>query len=66
MRETIRKWGGTIIGYIDVESNGDKTVRDFSGCILGYYRKSRNQTTDFSGRILYEGDMASALLVVRF
>jgi len=64
-RETIREFNGSIIGYIDTESNGDKTVKDFSGRILGYYRRSSDTTTNFSGRILYRGDMSAALLVIR-
>ena len=65
-RETIRTWGGTIIGYLDTESNGDVTARDFSGTILGYYRKGRNMTTDFSGTGLYQGNCASALIIEKY
>jgi len=64
MKETIRDWSGRTIGYIDHESNGDKKVTDWSGRTLGYYRKSSDTTVDWSGRILYRGDMASALLIV--
>lgn len=62
MRETIRDWTGCILGYVDTESNGDKTVRAFSGVILGYYRKSRDVTTDFYGRVLTKGDTAVSLI----
>ena len=62
MREPIRDLSRLIIGYIDTKPNGDKVVTNFSGVILGYYRKSSDTTTDFSGRVLYYGDMASALL----
>ena len=64
MREAIRKFNGTIIGYIETSSNGDKTVTNFMGKILGYYRKSSNHTTDFLGNILFIGDMSAALLVL--
>lgn len=64
MKETIRDFYGVILGYIDVNYNGDKTVTNFNGKILGYYKKSSNYTTDFYGKILYKGDMASALLVL--
>jgi len=66
MEERITDFGGRVIGYIETKSNGDKVVKEFGGRILGYYYSSRNVTTDFGGRILYHGDMASALLVVRF
>ena len=63
-REAIRTFAGVIIGYVETQGNGDKKVTAFSGRILGYYYKDRDVTTDFSGRILYRGDMASALLVL--
>jgi hypothetical protein len=63
--ETISTFSRSIIGYIETDSNGDKTVKDFSRKILGYYHHSSNTTTDFYGKILYLGDMASALLVLK-
>lgn len=65
MEETIRTFSGQTIGYIRTLSNGDKEVRNFTGKILGFYRKSRDVTTDFAGQILYRGDMSAALLVLR-
>ena len=59
---TIHNFYGQPIGTIRIESNGDKQARDFYGRILGYYRKDRNVTTDFYGRILYRGDMVASLL----
>lgn len=64
MTERICDFYGCCIGTIETSGNGDKTVRAFSGRILGYYKSSQNVTTDFYGRILYKGDMASALLVL--
>ena len=58
-RQTITQFSGKIVGFIDVDSNGDKTVRDFYGRILGYYRKSNNATTLFSGRIIAFGDVCA-------
>jgi hypothetical protein len=63
--ETISTFSRSIIGYIETDSNGDKTVRAFSRKILGYYHAGNNTTTDFYGKILYFGDMASALLVLK-
>ena len=56
-RQMIRQFSGKIVGFIDVDSNGDKTVRAFSGMILGYYRKNRDVTTDFYGKIIAWGDI---------
>jgi hypothetical protein len=63
--ETISTFSRSIIGYIETDSNGKKTVKDFSQKILGYYRPDNNTTIDFYGKILYFGDMASALLVLK-
>jgi len=60
--EKIKEFSGRIIAILTHENNGDITVRDFSGRILGYYRKSRDVTTDFSGRVLYYGNAAAALI----
>ena len=63
-RETIKEFSGSIIGYLDHEDNGDITVRAFSGKMLGRYEKSGDVTKDFYGKILYRGNMASALLIL--
>ncbi len=63
-RETIRDFAGSIIGYLDHESNGDINVRSFTGKNLGHYEASTDTTKDFYGRILYRGNMAAALLIV--
>lgn len=57
-RVEIRKYNGQIIGYYDVEDNGDKTVRDYSGRILGYYIKSTNTTTLYNRTIIARGDVS--------
>ena len=63
-RETIREFSGSIIGYLDHESNGDVYVRNFLGKNLGHYEASTDTTKDFYGRILYRGNMAAALLIL--
>lgn len=64
-RETIREFSGRIVGYLDHESNGDITVKNFSGTILGKYEARSDSTKDFYGKILYYGNMAPALLVLK-
>ena len=64
MRETIREFSGVIIGYLEHESNGDITVKNFYGKILGRYVAREDVTKDFYGKILYRGNMASALLIL--
>ena len=58
----IREFSGKIIGYIYVDEQGKKTVKDFSGKTLGYYYPDRDVTTDYAGKVLARGDIASALL----
>ena len=65
MTERICDFYGRCLGTIETEGNGNKTVKDFYGKILGYYDKNQNVTKDFYGRILYRGDMASALLITQ-
>ena len=61
--EIIRNPGFSIIGIVETQSNGDKTVYNYpEHQILGYYRKAQDQTVDFRGRILSYGDTAVALL----
>lgn len=62
-REQISEYAGRVIGYIETMPNGDKKITNFTGTILGYYKKAQNVTTDFFGRILYRGDMSAALLI---
>ena len=52
-----------IIGIIRTLPNGDIEARDFSSRrILGYYRKARNVTTDFYGRMLTQGNAVVGLI----
>lgn len=64
-RETIRNYSRMIIGYLDHESNGDIVVRNYSGMILGRYDARSDTTRNYSGQIIYYGNMAAALLVIR-
>lgn len=51
-----------MIGTVVEENNGDKTIKDFYGRPLGYYKKGRNVTTDFHGRVVASGDQLTMLL----
>ncbi len=64
MDEYIREYpSGMIIGILTTKPNGDVEARDFnSRMILGFYRKSRNVTTDFYGRTIATGNCVSALI----
>ena len=61
MEDTIKEFSGKILGTIRDEGS-ELVARNFSGKILGYYKKSSGTTTDFSGRILAYGNILSALI----
>lgn len=61
-RIKVQDWTGKITGFIDVESNGKKTVRDFQGRILGFYKPDLDITTDFHGRQVAKGDQSGMLI----
>ena len=54
-----------IVGYLDHESNGDIVARGYNQMILGRYDKASDTTRNYAGRIIWRGNMAAALLVVR-
>ncbi len=62
-RQEIRNFYGHILGYIDTESNGKKTARNFYFKILGTYNPSEDTTRDFYGRIISKGDVLSGLIL---
>ena len=62
--ETIKEFSGFVIGYLEHLDNGDVVAKKFSGVVLGRYEKASNATKDFYGRILYYGNVASALLIL--
>lgn len=67
MKEIIvKKVNFQIAGYIQVESNGDKTVLDFYRRILGHYDASSDTVRDIQGRIIARGDAAAILLKDQF
>jgi hypothetical protein len=60
--EIIKDFGGRIIGYVEVASNGDKTGKDFYRCIVGYYDHETDTTKDFQRRVVSQGDTLSSLI----
>jgi hypothetical protein len=60
-RQTIKAWNGKIIGSIETDAYGNKTIRDFYGKILGRYIKSLDVTRDFRGKLIAKGDQSAML-----
>lgn len=62
MKEALKDWRGRVIGWVEVDSWGNKKVYDFYNRLLGYYEKSTNLTKDFYRRVVGKGDLTSALI----
>jgi hypothetical protein len=61
--ETIKDSAFRPIAILTYEDNGDIKVQDWSSrMIVGYYRKSRDITTDFYGRIIARGNAVGMLI----
>ena len=58
----IRDFQGRILGYIEEDSNGNRTARNFYRQNLGTYYAKENVTKDFYGRIVSSGDTTQALI----
>lgn len=61
--QIIRDPRGVIIARIAIDSNGDKTIRDSVGRVLGRYRASSDVTYDPLGRVVARGDCLTMLIV---
>ncbi len=64
MKKAIKEFSGRILGYVDYDYSGSGKATAFSGRILGTYDSRNDYTKDFSGRILYQGDCLSALVIL--
>lgn len=60
--QILRDFTGKIIGFIETDTKGNKTVRDFYRRIKGYYDADLDVTRDFYKRIVARGDVSSSLL----
>ena len=61
-KEYIKDYRGFILGWVESDSNGNKTVKDKRGFILGYYDKPGDITKDYRGFILGKGDFCVSLI----
>lgn len=61
----VKDFHNRIIGWIRVDSNGNKTAYDFYRRIKGKYDARRDITTDFYGRIISRGDMTASLIQLK-
>ena len=60
--ETIRAFGGQILGTIYTDSDGSQTLKKFGGLILGTYDAQSDVTKEFGGKIISNGNTLISLL----
>lgn len=60
--QTIKDFNYRVIGYIEVDDDGSKTVKDFYRRVVGKYDPKQDVTKDFYGRVVARGDATSLLL----
>lgn len=61
--ETIKDASFRAISILTYEDNGDIKVQDWeSRMVVGYYRKNRDVTTDFYGRVIAHGNAVGMLI----
>ena len=63
-REVIKSWNGTICGFVETDSQGNKVAKTERGRIVGYYKKNLNITTDERGRRKTVGDTVVSLIPI--
>lgn len=61
-KRMIKDFYGRLIGWQEVQNNGDIIAKDWYGRLLGSYVKSLNVTKDFYGRVIGHGDLTSSLI----
>jgi hypothetical protein len=61
-RETLRDNSYRTIGFLETESNGNKTLYDAQWRLLGFYRREMNRTFDRDWRPVAQGDLLATLL----
>ena len=64
-RDVIRNAKGVVCGYIDTDDKGNKTARDRTGKVLGYYKVVAKATTDSRGNPIAYSDIVSSLIDVK-
>jgi len=64
MTETIKAFPSqNILGFVETDSAGNKTVKNFSGRIVAYYDADKDLTKDASLTPVAFGDVASGFLL---
>lgn len=59
---TLRDDRFQVIGYVEIEDNGDKTLKDERFQVLGYYDARYGMTKDERFQVVGHGDILTSLL----
>ena len=57
----VKTSSGKLIGRIETDYSGNKTVTDAYGRLIGRYEAGRDVVTDVSGRLIIRGDAPGIL-----
>lgn len=63
--QTIKDFYNRIIGYIEIDDQGNKVAKNFYRRILGTYDAKHDVTRDFYNRIIAKGDIVASLISMK-
>jgi len=61
-KETLRDPLGQILATIETDRDGNQTIKDYMGKILGVYNKKENKTRNYLGQIVGTGNLLTSLI----
>jgi len=61
-KETLKDPLGQILATIETDRNGNQTIKDYMGKILGVYNKKENKTRNYLGQIVGTGNLLTSLI----
>ena len=61
-KETLKDPLGQILATIETDRNGNQTIKEYMGKILGVYYKKENKTRNYLGQIVGTGNLLTSLI----
>ncbi len=61
-RQQLKDERGRIIGFLDLEPNGRRVMKDASNRIIGHFDPKVNRTFDRNNHLVGSGDLLATLL----
>lgn len=63
-RTPLKDTKGSIIGTLELKSNGVNVLRDTKGRLIGIYNPKTNKTHSHTGTIVGQGNVLTSLLTI--